>query len=254
MIRWLAFHIIDEDKRLALIIDSINNGKELNEAKLISDSQMGGSMKILVEAILSMYDSLSIKAINLIRERKARILAQKELRKINKKLEKLSITDQLTGLHNRRHFEEIFEQELKRAKRNNTIISLILFDIDYFKKLNDTYGHIQGDKALKSVAKCMKRVCKRANDFAFRVGGEEFAIVITNEESKTAIELCEILKKEIEEAQILNENSSVSKYLTISAGVVSKIPNDLDDIDSFSKIADERLYEAKELGRNLIIF
>ena len=254
LIRWLAFHIIDEDKRLALIIDSINNGKELNEAKLISDSQMGGSMKILVEAILSMYDSLSIKAINLIRERKARILAQKELRKINKKLEKLSITDQLTGLHNRRHFEEIFEQELKRAKRNNTIISLILFDIDYFKKLNDTYGHIQGDKALKSVAKCMKRVCKRANDFAFRVGGEEFAIVITNEESKTAIELCEILKKEIEEAQILNENSSVSKYLTISAGVVSKIPNDLDDIDSFSKIADERLYEAKELGRNLIIF
>lgn len=254
LIRWLAFHIIDEDKRLALIIDSINNGKELNEAKLISDSQMGGSMKILVEAILSMYDSLSIKAINLIRERKARILAQKELRKINKKLEKLSITDQLTGLHNRRHFEEIFEQELKRAKRNNTIISLILFDIDYFKKLNDTYGHIQGDKALKSVAKCMKRVCKRANDFAFRVGGEEFAIVITNEESKTAIELCEILKKEIEEAQILNENSSVSKYLTISAGIVSKIPNDLDDIDSFSKIADERLYEAKELGRNLIIF
>ena len=254
LIRWLAFHIIDEDKRLALIIDSINNGKELNEAKLISDSQMGGSMKILVEAILSMYDSLSKKAINLIRERKARILAQKELRKINKKLEKLSITDQLTGLHNRRHFEEIFEQELKRAKRNNTIISLILFDIDYFKKLNDTYGHIQGDKALKSVAKCMKRVCKRANDFAFRVGGEEFAIVITNEESKTAIELCEILKKEIEEAQILNENSSVSKYLTISAGVVSKIPNDLDDIDSFSKIADERLYEAKELGRNLIIF
>ena len=68
------------------------------------------------------------------------------------------------------------------------------------------------------------------------------------------IELCEILKKEIEEAQILNENSSVSKYLTISAGIVSKIPNDLDDIDSFSKIADERLYEAKELGRNLIIF
>lgn len=254
LIRWLAFHIIDEDKRLALIIDSINNGKELNEAKLISDSQMGGSMKILIDAVLSMYDNLSIKAIKLIRERKARILAQKELRKINKKLEKLSITDQLTNLYNRRHFEEIFEQELKRAKRNNTIISLILFDIDYFKKLNDTYGHLQGDKALKTVAKCVKRVCKRANDFAFRIGGEEFAIMITNEDSKTAIELCEILKKEIEKEEIPNENSSVSKYLTISAGIVSKVPNALEDIDSFTKIADERLYQAKELGRNLIIF
>ena len=254
LIRWLAFHIIDEDKRLALIINSIQNGKELNEAKVISDAQMGGSMKILVEAILSMYDSLSIKAIKLIRERKARIKAQKELKKINKKLEKLSITDQLTGLYNRRHFEEVFEQELKRAKRNNTIISVILFDIDYFKRLNDTYGHIQGDKALKSVAKCIKNVCKRANDFAFRIGGEEFAILITNEEANTAIELCEILKKEIEKAQILNENSDISNYLTISAGIVSKIPETIDDIDSITKIADERLYQAKELGRNLIIF
>ena len=254
LIRWLAFHIIDEDKRLALIIDSINNGKELNEAKLISDSQMGGSMKILIDAVLSMYDNLSIKAIKLIRERKARILAQKELRKINKKLEKLSVTDQLTNLYNRRHFEELFVQELKRAKRNNTIISVILFDIDYFKKLNDTYGHIQGDKALKSVAKCIKNVCKRANDFAFRIGGEEFAILITNEETNTAIELCEILKKEIEKEEILNENSSVSKYLTISAGIVSKIPGNFDDIDSIMKIADEKLYQAKELGRNLIIF
>lgn len=237
-----------------MIIDSINSGKELDEAKLISDSQMGGSMKILIDAVLSMYDNLSIKAIKLIRERKARILAQRELRKINKKLEKLSITDQLTNLYNRRHFEEIFEQELKRAKRNNTILSLILFDIDYFKKLNDTYGHLQGDKALKNVAKCIKRVCRRANDFAFRIGGEEFAIIVTNEDSKTAIELCEILKKEIEKEEILNENSSVSKYLTISAGIVSKVPNALEDIDSFTKIADEKLYQAKELGRNLIIF
>lgn len=254
LIRWLAFHIIDEDKRLALIINSIENGKELSEAKIISESQMDGSMKILIEAILSMYDNLSIRAIKLIRERKARIKAQKELGKINKKLEKLSITDQLTNLYNRRHFEEVFEQELKRAKRNNTVISIILFDIDYFKKLNDTYGHIQGDKALKNIAKCIKRICKRPNDFAFRIGGEEFAILISNEDSNNPIQLCEILKEEIEKEQILNENSLVSNYLTISAGIVSKIPDVEDDIDSIVKIADEKLYQAKELGRNLIVF
>lgn len=78
--------------------------------------------------------------------------------------------------------------------------------------------------------------------------------MITNEEANTAIELCEILKKEIEKAQILNENSDISNYLTISAGIVSKIPETIDDIDSITKIADERLYQAKELGRNLIIF
>ena len=254
LVRWLAFHIIDEDKRLALIIDSIKNGKKLNEAKLISDSQMSGSMKILVDAILSMYDSLSIKAIKLIRERKARIKAQKELRETNKKLEKLSITDQLTDLYNRRHFEELFEKELKEAKKNNTIISVILFDIDHFKKLNDKYGHIQGDKALKSVAKCIKKVCKKANAFAFRVGGEEFAILITDKESKSSLELCETLKQEIAEMKILNENSFVSNYLTISAGISSKTPEKFDTIDSFMKIADEKLYKAKELGRNLIIF
>lgn len=255
LIRWLAFHIIDEDKRLALIIKSINKGMNLEEITDVDYKQLNSSsLKILLDSILSMYDNLSLKTIKLIKEKKARIKAQNELKLMNKKLEKLSITDQLTELFNRRHFEEVFEQELKKAKRNNTILSIIMFDIDFFKNLNDTYGHIQGDKALRDVAKCVKKVCRRPNDFAFRVGGEEFVILISNEDHNNPLELCELLRKEIEKEQIPNENSSISNYLTISAGIVSKIPESSDNIDSFIKIVDEKLYQAKELGRNLIIF
>lgn len=251
LIRWLAFHIIDEDKRLALIIKSLNQGKNLSEAQFISDSMMSGSMRTLIEAILSMYDNLSLKAIKLIRERKERIKAQKELKSINKKLEELSITDQLTGLFNRRHFENIFNIELKKAKRNKSVFSVVLFDIDFFKKLNDTYGHNAGDNALILLSETVKDICKRPNDFVFRIGGEEFCILIANEELDTAEKLAKILKEKIHKLKIPNKNSSVSEYLTISAGVISLIPED-ETMTSIMNIVDERLYCAKKLGRNSI--
>lgn len=253
LIRWLAFHIIDEDKRLALIINSVQEGKEINEAKFISNHKMSGSMKVLIEAILTMYDNLSLKAIKLIRERKARIKAQKELREINKKLEALSITDQLTDLYNRRFFEDTFDIELKKAKRNKTLLNVVLFDIDYFKKLNDTYGHHVGDEALIKVSECIKRVCKRPNDFAFRIGGEEFTILITNEEDDNGYQLAQILQTEIEKLRIPNVNSEVSDFLTISAGVVQIQPQTEDSVESIMKLADQRLYKAKDLGRNTIV-
>ena len=254
LIRWLAFHIIDEDKRLALVIKAMDEGKNLAEAQYITDEIMGGSMKIIIETILSMYDDLSLKTINLIRERKARLRAERELKAINIRLQTLSITDQLTGLYNRRHFEEIFKRELQRAKRNKSNFSLIILDIDYFKKLNDTYGHDAGDKALKALAKCLKKITKRANDFVFRIGGEEFAIIIAEEDSKSAINIIKFLQNSLKDLAILNEESAVSKYLTISAGLVSFIPSQNDTIDTIMKKADDRLYEAKESGRNKFIF
>lgn len=253
LIRWLAFHIIDEDKRVALIIHAINDGKNLSEAKFISEDIMSGSMKIITETILSMYDDLSVQTIGLIRERKARVRVEKELKDINKKLEKLSITDQLTGLYNRRHFEDVFNRELKRAKRAKSSFSVILLDIDYFKRLNDLYGHNQGDKALVSLADCLKNVTKRASDFAFRVGGEEFAIITSDEESIAAINIIKILQNNLKELAILNEGSDVSKYLTISAGILSLIPSDGDNIDSIMKRVDDRLYEAKRRARNQFV-
>lgn len=253
LIKWLAFHIVDEDKRLALIIHSMNEGRDISEAKYISDSKMSGSMKTLIDAILNMYENLSIKAINLIRERKARIKAENELKKVNKKLEKLSITDQLTNLKNRRYFDEVFEKEFAQAKRNKTVFGIMIFDIDYFKKLNDTYGHQKGDEALVTVAAAILKVCKRPNDFCFRIGGEEFAIIITNEKIDTPEQLAKILQEEVAALKIPNENSEISDYLTLSIGIESKIPDENDSVDSILKIVDDRLYKAKDLGRNTIV-
>ena len=252
LIRWLAFHIIDEDKRLALIIKSLNEGKNITESKYITDEIMSGSMKGLIDTMLSMYDTLSVKAIGLIREKKARIEAEKELKKINIQLERLSITDQLTKLYNRRHFDLTFEKELNKAIRNKTFISLVLFDVDHFKKLNDTYGHTKGDEALIKLAKCLKHSFKRGNDFTFRIGGEEFVILITNDDTKSVLSSIKHLQKKIKELNIPNEKSDASNILTISGGVVSKIPNKSDTVDSLFTLADERLYLAKQRGRNLI--
>lgn len=255
LIRWLAFHIIDEDKRLAFIIKAIEeDNKDIKEAIYQTDNIMSGSMKNLLEAILKMYDNLSLKAISLIRERKARVKAQKELKEINKKLEQLSITDQLTDLYNRRYFEETFEKELKRTKRDKKFFGVILFDIDYFKKLNDHYGHLEGDEALKSISNCLKNTCKRPSDFIFRIGGEEFCIISINEKKEDIYNLANIVQQSINEMKIENIKSLVSDYLTISAGVESLIPTNEDNIDTIMKNADEKLYKAKENGRDRIVF
>lgn len=254
LIKWLAFHIIDEDKRLALVIKSLEEGKDVNEAIYTADELMSGTLKNLVDTVLTMYDEISIKAINLIRERTRRIKAEKELLEINKKLKKLSITDQLTKLYNRRYYDDTLKRELSKAKRNKTNIALILLDIDYFKNINDTYGHAYGDKVLVLVAACLEKICKRPNDFVFRVGGEEFAILITNENNENILSLTKILQKSIQDLKIQNKNSKISDYLTLSAGVVSKIPVSKDTSDSIMKLADDRLYFAKKDGRNKIIF
>lgn len=253
LIRWLAFHIVDEDKRLALIIESLNSGKELSEAMYVTDDIMSNAMRELITTVLTMYDSLSLKTINLLRERKARIRAEKELQGINKKLEELAITDQLTQLYNRRHFDDMFEREIKKSQRNKSVISILLIDIDYFKKINDTYGHLYGDKVLCNVANCLKAVFKRPNDCVFRVGGEEFTVLITNENLDCVLSIIQILQQSIAELNIENKGSLVSEFLTISGGLVSKIPSQDDTMDSLMKQADEKLYDAKASGRNKVI-
>ena len=253
LIRWLAYHIIDDDKRLSLIITAIKQGHSLEKAKLISQEEMTGSNKILIDTILSMYEDLSSRTINLIREQNARIKAENELKTVNKKLELLSITDQLTNVYNRRHFEDTFNKELKRAIRAKSVFSIILLDIDYFKRLNDTYGHQSGDRALISIGKCLNEVCNRPGDFAFRIGGEEFALIITDSKKESAFELSQKLQQKLKKLQIVNENSEISKYMTISIGIASLIPSINDNIDSIMKNVDTKLYLAKKQGRNRII-
>lgn len=254
LIRWLAFHIVESDKKMAVTILNIQTGKSLSEAKILADQESNNTVHILISTILSMYENATSQAIELLREHNKRIKIQHELEISNEKLQTLATTDQLTGLLNRRRFEEIFPQEIGRAQRNQHTLTFLMFDIDYFKKLNDLYGHIQGDNALKAVSKTLTRLCRRSGDYVFRLGGEEFGILITDHTSIDVKTFAENLRHAIEDLNIENKDSRVSNVLTISIGVSSHIPGSNDTIDTYLKEADEKLYIAKEKGRNQVIY
>jgi diguanylate cyclase (GGDEF)-like protein/hemerythrin-like metal-binding protein len=254
LIRWLAVHIIDDDKKLAAAILEMHEGASLAEAKAITERKMSSSVSILTETVMAMYEGLASRTLSLLRERHARLKVEAELLETNKRLETLSITDQLTGLYNRRHFEEVFYNEMKRARRNSVSLYLIMFDLDHFKSLNDTYGHSAGDQALRSVGECLQRICKRPADFAFRLGGEEFAVIASGDPSKSCALLAEMIRAGIEELNIPNVDSLSGDVLTASLGAVTITPDkSTAKLDVHLKTADERLYLAKSQGRNCFV-
>ncbi|MDN5128358.1 transporter substrate-binding domain-containing protein [Aliarcobacter butzleri] len=168
-----------------------------------------------------------------------------------KKLEEISITDGLTNIYNRRYFDQIFPKIINSAKRNNELIAFLFMDIDHFKQYNDNYGHEKGDNVLIKFAACLKESLNRSSDFAFRLGGEEFAVVFQPETKEKAIEFANIIKNNIEKLQIKHEFSSVHLHITASMGLVCKNANDI-SIDEIYKEADDLLYEAKRSGRNQV--
>ncbi len=177
-------------------------------------------------------------------------VASKKLKISNKKLENASYTDSLTNLHNRRYFNFIYDREIKRAKRNKTYVTFMMLDIDYFKQYNDTYGHVEGDYALKSVAKVLKETLKRPGDYVFRLGGEEFGILLSDTDETNSANLAREICDAIRDREIQHEASKVNKFLTISVGVVCCIADDALDENVLISRADEMLYEAKEGGRD----
>lgn len=167
-----------------------------------------------------------------------------------KRIEIISITDGLTNIYNRRYFDEIFPKIINNAKRKDQLVAFLFMDIDHFKQYNDNYGHQKGDDVLIKFAKCLKENLHRSSDFAFRLGGEEFAIVFQPETKEKAIEFANTIKKNIEELQIKHEFSTVRLYITASMGLVCKNAKNIDD--NIYKEADDLLYEAKKSGRNQI--
>lgn len=169
-----------------------------------------------------------------------------------KKIEEYSITDSLTGLYNRRFFDLNFTKEHKISKRENKNLVLLIVDIDYFKQYNDYYGHQKGDEVLKTISLEMKAFFKRANDYVYRLGGEEFAISFYSNNNKIAFERADSMRKSIEELKIEHNASGVSKYISISIGL-SFIPKECNmEIDEIYKITDQALYRAKNSGRNRV--
>jgi two-component system, cell cycle response regulator len=161
---------------------------------------------------------------------------------------KMTIIDALTEVYNKRYFMESVERELARAKRYGRDLTLIMFDIDHFKQINDTFGHLAGDQILKDLAQLVK-VRTRSEEIVARYGGEEFAVLVPETSNIGAAALAEQLRKLVEAHQFMFENEAIP--VTISLGVASAGSADVDMLE-FIKAADERLYTAKHLGRNRV--
>ncbi|MDE3073061.1 MAG: diguanylate cyclase [Pseudomonadota bacterium] len=177
---------------------------------------------------------------------------EEELIRLQLELERLSLTDGLTGISNRRMFDQRLETEWNDARRSRKPLSLIILDIDYFKQYNDFYGHVGGDECLRSLAGVLKTVARRPRDVVARFGGEEFTLLLPETDEVMARKLAQECAQGIAGLQIPHKNSSASPFLTASIGVETTIPDGAATPREFVEEVDRMLYAAKRNGRNRI--
>lgn len=167
-------------------------------------------------------------------------------------LHEQSIIDPLTGIHNRRFFLKRAGEEFRRAEREGAPLALVMVDVDYFKRFNDHYGHLEGDACLRSIADVMKAHLRRPPDCLARYGGEEFVILLPNTPADGAKNVAEALRRSVEELQIGNEASLCGSVVTVSLGVAATPGVEGVTYEQLLKAADDALYRAKHSGRNRI--
>jgi diguanylate cyclase (GGDEF)-like protein len=178
--------------------------------------------------------------------------AETALQVANVELQKLAYLDSLTQIANRRHFDQRLEQEWLRLQREQSPLSLILGDVDFFKQYNDTYGHVLGDQCLQQVAQAIAAAIRRPADLAARYGGEEFIVLLPNTPLAGAITIAEQIQVQIQALQIPHQQSQVSSWVTMSFGVATQIPSPAGQPAQFLEQVDHALYQAKMAGRNQV--
>ncbi|MGK7897656.1 MAG: diguanylate cyclase [Xenococcus sp. (in: cyanobacteria)] len=179
-----------------------------------------------------------------------RVKVENALRQANQELHRLATIDNLTQIPNRRQFDQCIEREWRRLTREKAPLSLILLDIDYFKRYNDSKGHQAGDNCLKKIAKAIANSVRRPADLAARYGGEEFAVVLPNTNLEGAIHIANKIKIAVKNLNLEHPLSDVSEIVTTSQGISSTIPSTETSLESLIYDADIALYEAKIQGRD----
>jgi len=239
---FLIYALVDSFFIQRLVFSPLNNLTKSLTASNFYISEIYGCERddeigVLAQTIQKMRDRLSTYNAELLRAARER--------------ERLIRIDQLTDIPNRRSFDERLPLEWGRAIRTKMPISILILDLDYFKNYNDTYGHLQGDKALQAAAKLFVQELKRSGDQVARWGGEEFAILLSNTDINGAFDVAERIRQRIENMQIPLVDGSSSR-MTISAGVNSLIPTASSSLEDFIHHADMALYTAKREGRNRV--
>jgi diguanylate cyclase (GGDEF)-like protein len=196
-----------------------------------------------------------MEAINdqLIKDISKRQEMENKLQDANRELHRLASVDGLTQLSNRRRFDEYLNIEWRRAMRDDHPLSLVIFDVDFFKPYNDTYGHQAGDECLKSIAGVINACIRRGSDLAARYGGEEFALVLPGTDIRGAVQIAESIREKVLGLAIPHEASSVVRSVTLSAGVACVTPRRDTPADILVRTADKALYKAKDRGRNMTV-
>ncbi|WP_218922611.1 GGDEF domain-containing protein [Rhodoferax sp. OV413] len=191
---------------------------------------------------------------DLVRERTTELEnTNTRLEDANALLDGLARTDPLTGLANRRHFDEVKQIEFRRALRTGQPLSLLVCDIDFFKRYNDRYGHAAGDQCLRAVAEAMQTSCARAGDLVARIGGEEFAILLPGIDAAHGAELASHLCKAVAALAIPHQDSEAAAHVTISVGLAQLDATQVERFDTLFDQADKALYQAKSQGRNQVV-
>jgi diguanylate cyclase (GGDEF)-like protein len=195
----------------------------------------------------------------------ARVAMQLRLHEMNKALRKAAATDPLTGVANRRHFDEALQREWLRAQRTGAPVSLLMIDVDYFKAYNDHYGHLEGDQCLRAVARALARVVHRPADLLARYGGEEFAVLLPDTHGRGGCSVARYALQEVRSAQLPHARSALNAQVSISVGVSAFEVFDHDErsthrrdpllepriaVTELVEAADQALYAAKAGGRN----
>ncbi|KLR57544.1 MULTISPECIES: diguanylate cyclase domain-containing protein [Diaphorobacter] len=210
-----------------------------------------GGDDYLVKPVKPIVLAAKLRAMRRLRDMRRRLVElTEELHVANQHLNEMVEMDPLTGLVNRRGFDRILHSEILAARRDGVPLTLMLCDLDHFKRYNDTLGHVQGDACLKEVGRVLHDVCMRPRDVASRYGGEEFALILPNTPRSGAMTFARALGKLLKARAIAHPGSPNGETLTLSGGITTCVPDDGTSAETMLMRADEALYAAKAQGRD----
>jgi len=240
------------NNRLAVSFVDITERKLAEEELRRSKDKIQAMANDLEQRVEERTLSLQQLNVQLSSEIEERREVEQRLAQLNKELQLLSYQDGLTGVANRRMFDELLEKEWRRCQRNKKPLALIMFDIDYFKQYNDCYGHQLGDACLKQVAQALTDASQRPADLLARYGGEEFALLLPETDREHALVLAEKARELVLEKKIEHKPSKANDMVSVSCGVFSCVPDVETELVTLIEQADKALYRAKESGRNRV--
>ena len=256
LVAWLSFHILGEDQAMSRQMERIRKGLSpaaAYDAEVDSDDR---ATTALLRALWSLYHIMSEQNNDLARVNQlleTRVVERtQELEAVNQRLELLSRTDGLLGIANRMYFDSRLQTEWKNAQFNGHPIALVMMDVDFFKKYNDTYGHVEGDACLRRVAKAASEGLCRPSDVLARYGGEELVALLPGTTIEGAMSVARRIMESMNNKAVPHAASSVSKHVTLSIGIASMLPKFDKSTSDLIFAADAALYQAKLQGRNRI--